>query len=109
MRRNNSKRVLIKTTALLLIFAIAGLSTLAKQSRYLPESNPTHFLSNAAKMDEPHQPIHFAPAVLRPVAKIAPPQSEFRTRFVLDSEKPDLPEIGLVVSLQHRSPPSFLA
>jgi hypothetical protein len=109
MRRNNSKGILAKAAILLLLVAVAGLSTLAKHSQYLPKSNPTHFFSNAAKMDVAHLPVIFLPAPAYPVAKIAPPEPAFRMLLQIFPEKIELPQIGLTVSLQHRSPPSSRA
>jgi hypothetical protein len=109
MGRDHSKPILVRIAILLLIFAIAGLSATAKQSEYLPKSNPAHFLNQATKMSVPHHPVPFVPAPLCPVAKVTPLQAESQAAFILDFEKPKLPEIAIMVSLQHRSPPSFLA
>jgi hypothetical protein len=109
MGRNHSKPILERIAILLLIFSIAGLSATAKQSKYLPKSNPAHFLGKATKMGVPHHPVPFIPAPLCLVAKVTPRQAESQTAFILDFEKPRLPEIAVMVSLQHRSPPSFLA
>jgi hypothetical protein len=109
MRTNLSNRILVRPAILLLIFAIAGLTTLAKQSRYLPESNPSHYLSSATKLSMGNHPIDFLAADLRPVAKVVPLQPEFRAFPQTTAKKLDLLQIGLVVSLQHRAPPSLLA
>jgi hypothetical protein len=109
MRKTDHKRILARATVLLLLFAIAGLSTLAIHSRYLPKSNPIHFISKATKMDVTHHPVVFAAGPLYPVVQLAPPQPAVRTVRVLQPEKFHLQQIGLFLSLQHRSPPSLLA
>jgi hypothetical protein len=109
MRRNLFNRILVSTAILLLIFAIAGLTTLAKQSRYLSESNPSHYLSSATKLCMADHPVAFLVAEVRPVAKVIPLQPEFRAVPRATSKKLELLQIGLVVSLQHRAPPSLLA
>lgn len=109
MRRNDSKRILAKAAIVLLLVAVPGLSTLAKHSEYLPKSNPTHFFSNTTKMNVAHLPVLFFPAPMYPVAKVLPAEPAYRTSPPVSSEKIDLPQIGLTVSLQHRSPPSSLA
>ena len=109
MRRTDSKGVLAKIAILLLLFAVAGLSTLAKNSKYLPKSDPTHFLSNATKMNVGHLPVLFFAIQYAPRAKVVPVERRFRMLQPVSSEKIDLPQIGLIISLQHRSPPSLLA
>jgi hypothetical protein len=109
VRRNDSKEFLAKAAILLLLIAVAGLSTLAKHSQYLPKSNPTHFFSNAAKMNVTHLSVLFLPAPICPVVKITPDEKAFRVLQQIFPEKIELPQIGLTVSLQHRSPPSSRA
>lgn len=109
MRRNDSKHILARAAILLLLIAVAALATLARHSEYLPKSNPTHFFSNTAKMNVAHLPTLFLQAPTYPVAKVAPPEPAFSILRSISSEEIDLPQIGLTVSLQHRSPPSPLA
>jgi hypothetical protein len=109
IRKNPSTSILARTAVLLLIFAIAGLSTLAKHSQYLPKSNPTHFFSNATKMNVAHLPALFFAAPNAPIAKVIVHRPAFRRLSPVSSESIDLPQIALTISLQHRSPPSLLA
>jgi hypothetical protein len=89
---------------ILLLFTVPGLSTLAKDSWYLPASNPVHYLNIANKMHMPHCPVIVHQALLQTVAKIIPLQPVARSTRV---DEPDAPKssIGLTLSLQHRSPP----
>jgi len=109
MRKIDDKRMLARTAVLLLLLAVAGLSTLAMHTRYLPKSNPLHFFSKATKMNVEHHPAILAAGPLYSVAELAPPRPEFRTAQVRQPEKVHLQQIGLILSLQHRSPPSLLA
>lgn len=101
-----SRRVLIRAAILLLLCTVPALSVAAKHSQFLPKSNPTHFLSSTAKMNVVHPLVLSLPESAYLPAKTIPPQAEFCTSAVVCSEELDLPQIGLVISLQHRSPPS---
>jgi hypothetical protein len=90
----------------LLLFAVPTLSTLAKNSWYLPQSNPGHYLNIASKMQVPHSPVILEKAPLQAVAMLVPPQPVARSIPEPDSEPPN-PSISVTVSLQHRSPPSL--
>jgi hypothetical protein len=90
----------------LLLFAVPALSTLAKNSWYLPQSNPVHYLNIASKMQVPHVPVVLEKAPLRPIAKLIPASEVIRTTHEPDLEPPK-PSIGVTVTLQHRSPPSL--
>jgi len=90
---------------LLLLFTVPTLSTLAKDSWYLPTSNPVHYLNIASKMQVPHCPVVLHKTVLQTVAKFIPLQPIARANRDHDSEPPK-PSIGVTLSLQHRSPPS---
>jgi hypothetical protein len=82
------------------------LSTLAKNSWYLPQSNPGHYLNIASKMQVRHCPIILEKTPLQEIAKFVPAPEVIRGPRERDSEPPK-PSIGVTVSLQHRSPPSL--
>ena len=90
----------------LLLFAVPALSTLAKNSWYLPQSNPVHYLNIASKMQVPHVPVVLEKAPLRPIAMMVPAPEVIRSTHEPDPEPPK-PSIGVTVGLQHRSPPSL--
>jgi hypothetical protein len=90
----------------LLLFAVPTLSTLAKESWYLPQSNPGHYLNIASKMQVRHCSIILEKTPLEPTAKLAPPQPTTPSIREADAEPPN-PALGVTVSLQHRSPPFF--
>jgi hypothetical protein len=90
----------------LLLFAVPALSTLAKNSWYLPQSNPVHYLNIASKMQVPHVPVVLEKAPLRLIAMLIPAPEVIRSTREPDPEPPR-PSIGVTVALQHRSPPSL--
>jgi hypothetical protein len=90
----------------LLLFAVPTLSTLAKTSWYLPQSNPGHYLNIASKMQVRHCAVILEKAPLHTTAKLPIPQPVTRSAREDDSVPPK-PAIGVIVSLQHRSPPSL--
>jgi hypothetical protein len=88
----------------LLLFAVPTLATLAKNSWYLPQSNPGHYLNTASKMQVRHCPVILEKTPLQATTKLPMPQPIARSTREADSEPPK-PSIGVTVSLQHRSPP----
>jgi len=109
MRQYPFKRIPVRAAVLLLLLGVAGLATIAKQSQYLPSSNPLHRISKSAKMELLHPPVDFIPAQSYLVSRIVPPQPEFNSTPLARSEQPTHGEIGLRVSPQHRAPPTLLA
>ena len=103
------RRVYLKIGVVMLLLAIAGFSTLAKNSQYYSSSNPAHFINISSKMTVSHLPVAIDRTPLRPVARFIPPDPEMRIHKVVEEEIPALPSIGVTVSLQHRSPPLVLS
>ena len=89
-----------------LLFAVPGLATLAKNSWYLPQSNPVHYLNISSKMQVPHVPVALERAPLQWIAMLIPVPEVIRSTREFDRDLPK-PSIGVIVSLQHRSPPSL--
>jgi hypothetical protein len=104
-----TRRVYVKVGVVMLLLAIAGFSTLAKNSQYFSSSNPAHYINISSKMNVSHLPVVIDRTPLRPVARFIPPQPEMRIARVVEEEIPALPSIGVTVSLQHRSPPISLS
>lgn len=90
---------------LVLLLAVATLSTAAKMSWYLPQGDAGHNLTAAIKMKVAHSPIIFDGLLLQAVANVAPPLPEIRASRPVEPE-PEIPSISATVSFQHRSPPS---
>ena len=109
MRKIDNKQMLARAALLLLFFAVAGLSILSMHTRYLHKSNPIRFISKATKMNVPHHSAVQPAGPLYPAAELVPPEPEFRTVLAVQPEKLRLQQIGLILSLQYRSPPSLLA
>jgi hypothetical protein len=101
------RRASLKIGILLLLLAIAGFSTLAKNSIYFSNSDPAHFINISSKMTVSHSPAPVDRAPLVPVARFVPPQPSLRLAQILHEEAPPIPSIGVTVSQQHRSPPVF--
>jgi hypothetical protein len=91
----------------LLLFAVPALSTLAKNSWYLPQSNPVHYLNIASKMRVPQVAVVLNKTPLRPFAMLIPAPEVIRSTREPDWQPPK-PSIGVTVALRHRSPPSTL-
>jgi hypothetical protein len=90
----------------LLLFAVPTLATLAKNSWYLPQSNPGHYLNIASKMEVRYCPVILEKMPLQTTAKVGPPQPVSRGIQEADPELPK-PSNGVTVSLQQRSPPAL--
>lgn len=108
MRRLRSERILLRATVFLLLFGVAGLSTLAKQGKYLPKLNPLRQYSKAAKMELVHHPVDFVPMPTQAVSRMVPPQLELSARLLVKSGFAFC-ETRLTFSFHHRAPPSWLA
>jgi hypothetical protein len=100
--------VLKRTAVVLLLLAIPILSTLAKQSWYLPQADTAHYLNGAIKMKVSHAPllVRWEPTV--PVVKFVPPPSPFE-KTKNEEPNPPAPDTGLAISLQRRPPPSAIS
>jgi hypothetical protein len=105
----DTRRVCLKVGVVMLLLAIAGFSTVAKNSQYFSKSSPAHYLNISSKMMVGHSPVVIERTPLRPVARFVPPQPATRITHVVREEIPPLPSIGVRVSLQHRSPPILLS
>jgi len=89
----------------LLLVSVAALSTLAKDGQYFPQSNPARQVSLSTKMNFTHAPIVPDGARSQAVARISPPQPSIRITRIERLEPIPMQRIGIIVSLQHRSPP----
>ncbi len=106
MRSRLFKASLQIATVVLLLFAVAGLSTLAKNSQYFAKSNPTHYVNIATKMKVAPTPVALERAPLCPVARVLPPQPFATRNHGVEEICLPSPSIAVTVSIQHRSPPS---
>jgi hypothetical protein len=108
MRHFRYQRILLRIAVFLLLFAVAGLSTLAKQGNYLPKSNPLHNYSKATKMELLHHPADFLFVAAQPVSGIVPPQPEFSTTLPVKRRLAS-GLTDLAISFHLRAPPSWFA
>ena len=92
----------------LLLFAVAGFSTIAKNSQYYSQSNPAHYLNISSKM-KMSPPAALDRTPLRPIARLVVPQPVVRFSPVVEDQVPELPSLSVTLTLQHRSPPQSLS
>ena len=105
------QRIWIRVSVVFLLILVAGLATLAKNGQYFPKTTPAHCISMSTKMNVAHAPAIVAGDRVEQFAKLSQPQPLpliRRTRLerlttVL------MPQIGVTVSRQHRSPPFSIA
>ena len=101
--------VFSKVAILLLLVAVAGLSTVAKNSVYYQNMNSIRYVSIASKMKAAHAPIVVSQAPLRFITQVAAPQPAIIAIQRWDKpEDPPIKRISLTITLQHRSPPPFV-
>jgi len=108
-RQEYFKPLFLRSAILLLLVGVACLSTFAKVGQYYPRSASVHYVSIANKMNVAHPPALLARKPLHLVARITPPQPAFPVTRCVEPEVPFSQRIGIVVSLQHRSPPFLSA
>jgi hypothetical protein len=101
--------VYVRLAIVFLLVAIAGFSTLAKNSQYYSRSNPAHFLNISSKMKVSQAPAVLDREPLQLVARIAVPLRPVQVCRVVEQEVPEVRSIGIMLTLQHRSPPSFVS
>ncbi len=104
-----NRLVYVRIAIVFLLVAIAGFSTLAKNSQYYSRSNPAHFLNISSKMKVGQAPAVLDREPLRLVARLVRPLRQVRSYPVIEQEVLELPSIGIMLTLQHRSPPSFVS
>jgi hypothetical protein len=90
---------------LLLLVSVGGLETQAKNSEYLPQSDPGHYLSIASKMKVVQSPAILAAKHLPFVSVEVSAQPILRISPSERSEEPHFQQISLTASLRLRSPP----
>ena len=94
---------------LFLLIAVAGLSTLAKNSLYYPQSSSVRYVSIASKMNVVHAPTTIDQTPLESAVRVAAPRPVIPAVHRDQPEVPSVPRIALAVCLQHRSPPACIA
>ncbi len=99
------RSIILNVTILLLLFLVASLSTLAKNSQYLPKSNPARFVNIATKMKLAQSPVLFSWMPLHPVARAIPPRPTTRPSDLIELENPSIQSMVFTFLLQYRSPP----
>jgi hypothetical protein len=109
MRELHSRDIWLRVAVVMLLVAVAGLSTLAKNIQYFPKTNPTHYVSSSTKMKVVHAPVVLDRDRQLPVSKISVPP---RTVWPIREDRLEavlIPAVGVTVSMQHRSPPASIS
>jgi hypothetical protein len=96
-----------RVAVVLLLLTVPALSTLAKNSWYLPQADTGHYLTGAVKMRVAHSPELLDSRPLRLIADVISPQPQIR-KHQEPEFAPEIPSVGVTVALQHRSPPTLL-
>jgi hypothetical protein len=104
-----SRAVYIRLAVLLLLIAIVGFATAAKNSQYYSSSNPAHFLNISSKMKVGATPVVLDRGPLPVVERLIAPMQQIKTFPVIELEIPDIPALAVTLTLQHRSPPSLVS
>lgn len=102
----HSSPVLQRILLVFLLLTVPGLSTLAKISWYLPQSNPGHYLTTATKMRVGHPGPAFSEPLLPWVRKLVVSLHPETVLIVGERREPLIPQMLSTVILLHRSPPS---
>ena len=98
-----------RLAVLLLLVAIAGFVTLAKNSQYYSNSNPAHFLNISSKMKVGAAPVVLDREPLTLVERLIAPVREVKAYPIVELEVPEVPSLAVTLTLQHRSPPSLVS
>jgi hypothetical protein len=95
----------LRVAVVMLLVAVAGLSTLAKNIQYFPKTNPTHYVTSSTKMKVVHAPVVLERDRQLPVSEVSLPSPRVWSAREDRFEGILIPAIGVTVSMQHRSPP----
>jgi hypothetical protein len=96
--------------ALLLALTVPILSTMARRGWYLSPSDHAHYLIDASKAKMPHAPVSHDGSPLRAVVVSVPLQPQIHIEPCLEPiASPFSYLLGVILSLQHRSPPILAA
>jgi hypothetical protein len=98
-----------RAVVVILLFTVAGLATLAKNGQYYPKSNPARNVSISTKMNVTHGPVQVAAEPSQHFARFYLPQPPLRVIRARDEQVLQKPPVGVMVSMQHRSPPVVLS
>src|SRR5467141_2341715 len=79
-RGNSRSPIWPRVAVLFLLVALAGLSTFAKYTPYLPKTDPSHFVNHATKLKVAQSPPALDRAPLHPVATVVPSRPAYRPR-----------------------------
>jgi len=104
----NGKRIWMRAGVLGLLLALAGLSTLAKNSQYSSHRSETRFVNIASKMNAAKSPVVFERAPLQPGCRLDPPSPEYAEPARIEPPATAIPLFGLIVSPLRRPPPEVL-
>ena len=105
----NGKQIWLRAGVLVLLVAVAALSTLAKNSQYYSHRTETRFVNIASKMKVAKSPVVIERATLQPVCRLVPPPPEYAEAVRIEPPMPAIQPIGLLVSPLRRPPPVVLA
>jgi hypothetical protein len=105
----DGRRIWLQAGALVLLLAVAALSTLAKNSQYSSHRSETRFVNIASKMKAAKSPVVFERAPLQPVCPLDPLSPEYAEPVRIEPPMPAIQPIGLLVSPLRRPPPVVLA
>ena len=104
--RYNYVGICVRAAAVLvLLFAVAALSTLAKDGLYFSRTSIARHTSDSTKMVPSHASVVFC-CEKQGVAQ-SQPQPPIRNTLPVPASTAPARQIGVVVSMQHRSPPAF--
>jgi len=101
------KSLLTKVVICALLFAVAGLATMAKNGQYFPETSSAHYVSISTKMNVVHSSVQFTVDDLHPVTRLFSLQPPMRAKRVEQSTiSPLIIQLCLTDSKPLRAPPS---
>lgn len=108
IRRN--RQLHLRVAIVVLLIAIAGLVTLAKNTPYYHSpSNHVQYLNISSKMKVAQAPAILTETPLALLARFVPPPQKVRASHVCEMEVIEVPALAVTLNLQHRSPPAQLA
>lgn len=103
------RRVAVRIVVSLLLFTVAGLSTMAKDGKYYPNKKSAQHVSLSTKMDMVSPSIVLDRGPQQWVIDLVQSRPRVCLARIVDFAAPRIESVGVVVSMQLRSPPQLIS
>jgi len=109
LRRHWQLKMGLSIAVVMLVIAVAGLSTAAKNGQYFSPKSPIRSISISTKMNVTRTPVVFTGEPVQPVARIVHLQPPIQASRLEEAVISPVPRVTVTASTRHRAPPIPIA